>query len=51
MTPLTSRGEVHQFIGLVNYYSNIWAKISHTLAPLTELMSSRMKFNWTKIEQ
>ena len=51
MTLLTSRGEVHQFIGLVNYYRNIWATISHTLAPLTELMSSKVRFNWNKIEQ
>ena len=49
MTLLTSRGEVHQFIGLVNYYRNIWATISHTLAPLTELMSSKVRFNWKKL--
>ena len=29
----------------------MWAKHSHTLAPLTRKSSNKVKFEWTKIEQ
>ena len=29
----------------------MWARLSHTLAPLTKLPPSKVKFKWTKIEQ
>ena len=29
----------------------MWARLSHTLAPLTKITPSRVKFKWTKIEQ
>ena len=51
MTSPTSQKESHPFIGLVIYYWNMWARSSHTLAPLTKITSSKVKFKWTKIEQ
>ena len=44
MKPPTSQKEVRQLIGVVNYYNNMWAKRSHTLAPLTNIESSNVKF-------
>ena len=29
----------------------MWARRSHTFAPLTEITSNEVKFKWTKIEQ
>ena len=43
--------EVNAFIGIVNYYRNMWAKSSHLLHPLTALTSHKVKFKWTDIEQ
>ena len=43
--------EVNAFIGIVNYYRNMWAKISHLLHPLTALTSHKVNFKWTDIEQ
>ena len=48
MTPLTSEKEVRQFIGLVNYYRNMWEIGLHQLESLTKLTSSKVKFKWTK---
>ena len=49
--PPTSRKEVRKFIGVINYYHNIWPRQSHTLAPLTKLTYINRKFKWTKFEQ
>ena len=29
----------------------MWTRLLHTLAPLTKITSSRVKFKWTKIEK
>ena len=47
----TSRREVQQFIGAVNYYRNMWPRRPHTLAPLTIIISNKRKSKWNKIEQ
>ena len=51
MMPSTSQKEINHFIGLVDYYHNIWARLSHALANLTKITSSKLKFKWNKIEQ
>ena len=51
MKPTTSRNQVHQFIGVVNYYCYMWERHSHRLAPLTHTASSKVKFKWNKIKQ
>ena len=50
MKPPISRKKVRQFIGVVNYYLDIWARRSHTLANLTNITYSKVKFKWTKTE-
>ena len=43
--------EVRQFIGMVNYYQDMWHKRAHTLTPLTKICSTKSKFIWTATEQ
>ena len=51
MTALRTTKQVRRFVGLVNYYRDMWHKRAHTLALLTKLCSKKCKFNWTEIEQ
>ena len=37
MVPPNPQKEVHNFIGVINYYRNMWPMRSNTLAPLTIL--------------
>ncbi|MFM8622678.1 MAG: pol polyprotein, partial [Holophagaceae bacterium] len=41
-----NRRELRAFIGLVNYYRDMWRRRSHVLAPLTALCSETKKFVW-----
>ena len=51
MTLPTTKHWVRAFIGLLNYYGDIWAKRSHLLQPLTSLTSDKVKFKWTDVKQ
>ena len=51
MKPPTYQKEVRKFIGVVNYYCNMWPRMSHMLAPLTRITSNKSKFEWIKVEQ
>ena len=35
-----------QFIGMINFYSDMWQKRSELLAPLTALTSKNVKYYW-----
>ena len=43
--------EVRAFIGIVNWYMDMWIKRSHLLHPLTELKSHKVMLKWTNLEQ
>ncbi len=43
-----NRRQIRRFIGMVNYYSDMWPHRSETLAPLTALTSKTTKWKWTK---
>jgi hypothetical protein len=45
--PLTKR-QLRCFLGMVNYYRDMWQKRSHILAPLTSLSGQTAKWKWTK---
>ena len=51
MNPPTFRKEVRNFIGVINYYGNMWPRWSHTLAHLTILMSIKRNIKWVQVEQ
>jgi hypothetical protein len=46
-----TRKELRSFIGLVNYYRDMWIHRSETLAPLHTLTSKLVKFVWTDEHQ
>ena len=43
--------DVRFFVGLINYYREMWHNCAHTLARLPKLCSNRVKFKWTDLEQ
>ena len=49
-TPKTRR-QLRRFIGMVNYYRDMWPHRSHFLAPLATLTSVKVKWKWTDEHQ
>jgi len=41
-----NRKELRSFIGVVNYYCDMWIRRSHILTPLAQLTSKSMKWKW-----
>ena len=38
LTPPNNVKELHSFLGMIQYYRDLWAKCSELLAPLTDLV-------------
>ena len=49
--PPTKKKELRRFIGMINYYRDMWIRRSEILAPLTKMCSSKVKWQWTNVEQ
>jgi RNase H-like domain found in reverse transcriptase len=43
----SNKKELRQFIGLCNYYCDLWPQRAHTMATLTSMYSSKAIFTWT----
>ena len=41
-----NKRELRRFIGIVNYYRDMWIRRSHLLAPLASLTSKKAKWRW-----
>ncbi len=46
-----TKKELRAFIGIVNYYRDMWVRRSHILAPLAALTSKTAKWKWTDTER
>jgi hypothetical protein len=46
-----TRKEQRQFIGIVNYYLNMWFRKRNFLGPSTSLTSNMVKFEWQSSHQ
>ena len=51
LTAPKTRKELRRFIGLVNYYQDMWHHRSEVLVPLSCLTSKKVPFKWTDTEQ
>ena len=51
MIPPTKQKQVHEFIGLGNYYRDMWDIRSNLLHPLTALTPNKLNFKWTVVGQ
>lgn len=46
----TNKKQLRGFIGIVNYYRDMWVRRSHILAPLARLTSKTVVWKWTEVE-
>ena len=46
-----TRKQLRQFIGMINFYRDMWQKHSGILAPLTALTSKNVKYDWKEKHQ
>ena len=45
-TVLKTHKKLRQFIGMINFYCDMWQKRSELLAPLTDLISKNIRYDW-----
>jgi putative transposase len=50
LTPPKTKRQLH-FLGMVNFYRDMWRMRSHLLAPLSALVSPKVKFKWCQEHQ
>ena len=48
MQPPKTKRQLRRFLGMVNYYRDMWRRRSHILAPLTSLSAKTAKWKWTE---
>jgi hypothetical protein len=51
LSPKKTKFQSRHFLGMINYYRDMWQKRSHMLAPLTGLVSPLVKYKWGPEQQ
>jgi len=51
LQPPKTKRQLRHFLGMVNFYRDMWKRRSHLLAPLTGLVGSTAKFIWGEEQQ
>jgi hypothetical protein len=51
LLPPKNKKQLRHFLGMVNFYRDMWRRRSHLLAPLTELVSNKKNFVWGTEQQ
>lgn len=46
-----TKKQLRSFIGIINYYRDMWVRRSHVLAPLAQLTSKTTKWKWNEEHQ
>ena len=46
-----SKTELRSFVGIINYYRDMWQGRAHMLAPLTKMYGIKAKFEWSEETQ
>jgi hypothetical protein len=50
-SPPKTKRQLRHFLGMINYYRDMWQKRSHMLAPLIGLVSPLFKYKWGEEQQ
>jgi hypothetical protein len=51
LSPPKTKCQLRHFLGMINYYIDMWQKRSHMLAALTGLVSPLVKYKWGEEQQ
>lgn len=51
LQPPSNVKQLRHFLGMVNFYRDMWRRRSHLLAPLSRLISKKVKWQWGETEQ
>jgi hypothetical protein len=51
LSPPKNKRQLRHFLGMINYYRDMWKRRSHYSAPLTGLVSKTAKFVWGTEQQ
>jgi hypothetical protein len=51
LSPPKTKNQLRHFLGMINYYRDMWQNRSHMLAPLTGLVSPPVKYKWREWQQ